>query len=77
MECSAILIECCILLTLNSVTPQNTPNIPGDDAHAPCGVEGECSGSQSQASGLPLCCGGCTVIVIYVNNDCCLGCDSV
>jgi hypothetical protein len=33
---TAILIECSsILLTLNSVTPQNTPYIPGEDAHAP------------------------------------------
>jgi hypothetical protein len=80
-DCSAILIECSsILLTLNSVTPQNTPRIPGDDAHAP--VLSRDTNQKALFSTVPFLgtAEPCIIMlkpVIYVNCVGCLGCDSV
>ena len=75
-ECSAILIECSILLTQKFCDATKHPHIPGDDAHAPVVLRE----SVVEANHKPVFATvlwGCTVIVIYVNNDCSLGFDFV
>jgi len=50
------------------VTPLNTPHIPGDDAHAPVVLRESAVEANHKAvfTTVPW---GCTVILIYVNND--------